>query len=133
MVAGLADEPGNQRNRPARGDRLGMDDGGQGHPTLTPNVSRPVRLSAMVEVEANIRRLLRGPRHQRIVDDQIPDRRREVGDEDRGEALRAGNPGPLPPSEPLEIGVPLSAWRNGEKVPGAEAPVSNRAADEEFE
>src|SRR3954463_11618435 len=39
MVAGLADEPGNQRNRPARGDRLGVDDGGQGHPTLTPNVS----------------------------------------------------------------------------------------------
>src|SRR4051794_24298086 len=59
MVAGLADEPGNQRNRPARGDRLGVDDGGQGHPTLTPNVSRPVRLSAMVEVEADIRRLLR--------------------------------------------------------------------------
>src|SRR4051795_13721154 len=61
MVAGLADELGNQRDRPARGDRLGVDDGGQGHPTLTPNVSRPVRLSAMVEVEADIRRLLRGP------------------------------------------------------------------------
>src|ERR1051325_10416588 len=58
MIAGLAGEPGNQRNRPARGDRLGMDDGGQGHPTLTPNVPRPVRLSAMVEVEADIRRLL---------------------------------------------------------------------------
>src|SRR6201995_783340 len=37
-VAGVADEPGNQRNRPALGDRLGMDDGGQGPPTLAPNV-----------------------------------------------------------------------------------------------
>src|SRR3954454_17765760 len=102
MVAGLADEPGNQRNRPARGDCLGVDDGGQGYPTLTPNVSRPARFSAMVEVEANIRRFLRGPRYQRIVDDQIPDWRREVGDENLAEALRDGNPGPLAPFKPFE-------------------------------
>ena len=133
MVAGLADEPGNQRNRPARGDRLGGDDGGQGHPTLTPNVSRPVRLSTMVEVEADIRRLLRGPRHQRIVDDQIPDRRREVGDEDLAEALRDGNPGPLSTFEPFEIGGPLSARRDGQKSLGDKAPVSDHGAEEEFE
>src|SRR4051795_3912687 len=133
MVAGLADEPGNQWNRPARGNRLGGDDGGQGHPTLTPNVSRPVRLSAMVEMEADIRRLLRGPRHQRIVDDQIPDRRREVGDEDLAEALRDGNPGPLPLFQPFEIGGPLSARRDSEKGLGDKAPISNHGADEEFE
>src|SRR5690349_21903758 len=123
MVAGFADEPGNQRNRPARGDRLGRDDGGQGYPTLTPNVSRPVRLTAMVEVEADIRRLLRGPRHQRIIDDQIPDRRREVGDEDLADVLRDGNPGPLSPFEPFEIGGPLSPRRDGEKGLGDEALV----------
>src|SRR3954465_13477663 len=79
------------------------------------------------------RTLLRGPRHQRIADDQIPDRRREVGDEDLAEALRDGNPGPLSPFEPLEIGGPLSAWRDGEEGLGDEAPVSNHGAEEEFE
>src|SRR5512138_3074018 len=87
----------------------------------------------MVEVEADIWRLLRGPRHQRIVDDQIPDRRREVGDEDLAEALRNGNPGPLSAFEPFEIGGPLSARRDGEKGLDDEAPVSNHGADEEFE
>src|SRR5215218_929685 len=75
----------------------------------------------MVEVEADIRRLLRGPRHQRIVDDEIPDRRREVGDEDLAEALRDDNPGPLSAFEPLEIGGPLSPRRDGEKGLGDEA------------
>src|SRR4051794_7358486 len=70
----------------------------------------------MVEVEADIRRLLRGPRHQRIVDDQIPDRRREVGDEDLAEAPRNGNPGPLSPFEPFEIGGPLSARRDARRA-----------------
>src|ERR1700746_3645424 len=98
-----------------------------------PNVFRPVRLSAMVEVEADIRRLLRGPRHQRIVDDQIPDRRREVGDEDLAEALSDGNPGPLSAGEPFEIGGPLSARRDGEQGLGDESPISDHGADEEFE
>src|SRR3954469_19549186 len=87
----------------------------------------------MVEVEADIRRLLRGPRHQRIVDDQIPDRRREVGDEDLAEALRDGNPGPLSTFEPFEIGGPLSPRCDGEKGLGDEAPVRDHGADEEFE
>src|SRR3954449_2930201 len=101
-----------------------------GSPNPHPNVARPVRLSAMVEVEADIRRLLRGPRHQRIVDDQIPDRRREMGDEDLAEALRDGNPGPLYPFEPFEIGGPLSARRDGEKGLSDEAPVRDHGTDE---
>jgi hypothetical protein len=87
----------------------------------------------MVELEADIRRLLRGPRHQRIIDDQIPDRRREGGDEDLAEALRDGTPGPLSACEPFEIGGPLSARRDGEPGLGEEAPIRDHGTDEEFE
>src|SRR3954466_13516603 len=64
---------------------------------------------------------------------RYPDRRREVGDEDLAEALRNGNPGPLSPFEPFEIGRPLSARRDGEKGLGDETPVRDQGADEEFE
>src|SRR4051794_30495054 len=58
---------------------------------------------------------------------------REVGDEDLAEVLRDGNPGPLSPFEPFEIGGPLSARRDGEKGLGDETPVRDQGADEEFE
>ena len=133
VVAAFTDHPRQDGDGPTGGDGTASDDRSQRHPSLAPDVAGTVGLLAMIEVGANAGGFLGNPQHQGVVDDQIPQRSREIGDENATQGTCDGDPRPPTPFQPLVIGLPSSAWHDGEEGFGNEASVGDHRADQQFE